>query len=132
MTRIKTRTRRFVEFAASAPRRALACALVMGALASAPSEPEKIESLIQSVAGLTHAKFVRNGAEYDSAAAADHLRLKLRNAGSRVQTADDFIRECGSVSSMTGHPYLIRYEDGREETSEVFLRARLKEIESGK
>jgi hypothetical protein len=124
-----SRTTRFVEFTR---RRALAFALVLGVLASAPTEPEKIELLIQSVAQLTHAKFVRNGSEYDAAAAADHLRLKLRNAGSRVKTADDFIRYCGSVSSMSGQPYRIRWDDGREETSEAFLRARLAEIESGK
>jgi Family of unknown function (DUF5329) len=130
MTSWIPRAWQFVEFAVSLRRRALASALVLGALVSAPTEPEKIELLIQSVAGLSHARFVRNGAEYDAAAAADHLRLKLRSAGSRVKTADDFIRYCGSSSSMTGQPYRIRYDDGREETSEAFLRARLAEIES--
>jgi len=101
-------------------------------LTAAPSEPEKIELLIQSVARLTHAKFVRNGTEYGAPAAADHLRTKLRKAGSRVKTADDFIRYCGSTSSMTGQPYQIRWDDGRVETSEAFLRRRLAEIEAGK
>jgi hypothetical protein len=30
---------------------------------------------------------------------------------------------------MSGKPYQIRYADGRIETSEVFLRARLAELE---
>jgi hypothetical protein len=57
------------------------------------------------------------------------LRLKREKAGSRVKTPDDFIRLCGSVSSMSGLPYQIRYADGRVETSEAFLRARLAQLE---
>jgi hypothetical protein len=103
--------------------------LALTAAANAPSEADKIESLIESVAQLEHAVFVRNGSSYDAKAAADHLRLKLKNAGSRVKTADDFIRLCGSASSITGQPYQIRYDDGRVITSEAFLRARLAELE---
>jgi hypothetical protein len=109
--------------------RLIASALVFGMLAGAPSEPEKIEALIQSVAQLSNAKFVRNGSVYDAKAAADHLRAKLAKAGSRVKTADDFIRYVGSTSSMSGKPYEIRYEDGRVVSSEAFLRARLAELE---
>jgi hypothetical protein len=104
--------------------------LVFALAAAAPTEAAKIESLIQSVAHLEHAVFVRNGATYDAKAAADHLRLKLSNAGSRVETAEDFIRICGSASSMTGRPYQIQYDDGRVVTSEAFLRARLAEIDA--
>lgn len=100
--------------------------------ASDKSEAAKIESLIQSVAQLQGAKFVRNGSEYDAKAAADHLRLKLEKAGSRVKTADDFIRLCASQSSMTGQPYEIHWDDGRVMTSEAFLRARLAELEGAK
>ena len=114
----------------------IACALtavaVLMFVAAAPSEPEKIEALIRSVAELKDAKFVRNGSAYDAAAAADHLRTKLRRAGSRVKTADDFIRYCGSVSSQTGRAYEIRYADGRVITSEAFLRAKLAELEARK
>ena len=46
-----------------------------------------------------------------------------------MKTPDDFIRLCGSVSSMSGLPYQIRYADGRVETSEAFLRARLAQLE---
>jgi uncharacterized protein DUF5329 len=111
-------------------RRVVTSALLLGVVGGATSEQAKIELLIDAVAHLNHAKFIRNGAEYDAAAAADHLRLKLGRAGDRVKTADDFIRLCGSTSSMSGLPYMIRYDDGREETSEAFLRARLAEIES--
>ena len=94
------------------------------------SEAQKIDALIQAVADLRGAVFIRNDSEYDGKAAADHLRLKREKAGSRVTTADDFIRLCGSTSSMTGRPYQIRFADGRTETSEAFLRARLAELEA--
>ena len=115
--------------------RALALALAFFA-ATAPraqppslSDEQKIDALIQSVADLRGAVFIRNGSEYDAKAAADHLRMKREKAGERVKTADEFIRLCGSKSLTSGKPYQIRYADGRIETSEVFLRARLAELE---
>ena len=93
------------------------------------SDEQKIDALIQAVADLNGAVFIRNGSEYDAKAAADHLRLKRDKAGSRVKTPDDFIQLCGSISSMSGQPYQIRWADGRTETSESFLRARLAQLE---
>lgn len=91
-----------------------------------PSETARIQYLLASVEALEGAKFIRNGSEHDARAAADHLRLKLRAAGSKVKTAEDFIRFCASRSSMTGEPYLIRLADGTTVRSEVFFRNRLK------
>ena len=89
------------------------------------SEAQRIEHLIRAVEELPNAKFVRNGSAYDAKAAAEHLRLKLRNAGARVKTAEDFIRFCASKSSVSGKPYRIRFADGTLQTSEAFLRAKL-------
>jgi Family of unknown function (DUF5329) len=91
-------------------------------------EGQKITYLIASIETLQGAKFIRNGTAYDAKAAADHLRLKLRNAGSRVVTADDFIRLCASASSVSGIPYQIRFADGRVVSSEAFLRQKLGEF----
>ena len=91
-------------------------------------EHRKVEYLIASVEALQGAQFIRNGKSYDAKAAADHLRLKLRTAGSRVVTADDFIRYCASVSSLSGMPYEIRFADGRVVTSETYLREKLAEL----
>ena len=106
--------------------------LSLGALAFAGSptalEEKKIDYLIASIESLQNAQFIRNGIEYEAKAAADHLRLKRRGAGSRVATADDFIRLCASVSSMSGIPYQIRFSDGRVVSSETFLRERLAEF----
>jgi hypothetical protein len=96
------------------------------AYAQAPPEADKIKYLIASVETLIGAQFLRNGSAYDAKAAADHLRLKLKTAGSRVKTADDFIRLCGSRSSLSGEKYRIRFADGTIVDSEVFFRKKLK------
>ena len=105
--------------------------LLAPCLHAAPSAPEgqKIEALIEFVEQLGDAKFVRNGTAYDAKAAASHLRLKLREAGNRIKTADDFIRLVASRSSVSGKPYEIVFPDGRRSTSEAFLRARLQALE---
>ena len=95
-----------------------------------PAEAKRIEHLIRSIEQLSNAKFIRNGAPYEAKAAADHLRLKWREAGDRVKTAQQFIELCGSRSSVSGKPYEIRFADGTAVTSEAFLRARLKELEA--
>lgn len=54
---------------------------------------------------------------------------KWKQAGRAVKTAPDFIRLCGSGSSMSGKPYLIRYKDGHEVKAGDFLRTELKKLE---
>lgn len=86
-----------------------------------PTQSARIEYLIATIELLPNAQFIRNGTSYDAKAAADHLRLKLRNAGSRVRSAEDFIRYCASQSSISGKPYLIRFSDGRVISSGDYL-----------
>jgi hypothetical protein len=107
--------------------------LAVDAIAAPPTtaDAHEIQYLIASIESLQGAQFIRNGTSYDAVSAASHLRLKLDNAGSRVRTADDFIRLCASVSSVSGRPYEIRFADGRTITSESFLKARLAELRMG-
>ena len=51
--------------------------------------------------------------------------MKLNAAGSVIQTADDFITNIASHSSMTGQPYYIEFPDGTMIESEKWLRDRL-------
>lgn len=95
------------------------------AFAREPIEDQKIEFLITSVADMRDATFIRNGSEYDAQHAADHMRLKLRYAGKRVGTAEDFISCCATGSSMSGEPYQIKFADGRIVPSAEFLREKL-------
>jgi hypothetical protein len=97
-----------------------------------PAEAVKIRHLIAAVETLEGAQFIRNGREYDAKAAADHLRLKLKAAGDRVKTADDFIRLCGSRSSLSGEKYRIRFADGTTVDSEVFFWNRLNALPADK
>jgi hypothetical protein len=91
-------------------------------------ESAKIQYLISSIETLKGAKFLRNGVEYDTKAATEHLQLKLRMAGDHVKTVDDFIRLCASKSSVTGKPYQIRFSNGTTQDTEVFFRDRLKKF----
>jgi hypothetical protein len=90
------------------------------------SESAKIQYLISSVETLEGAKFIRNGSEYNARDASDHLRLKLKVAGKKVKTAEDFIKFCASKSSITSEPYLMRFADGTNVKSEVFFTNKLK------
>jgi hypothetical protein len=107
--------------------------LAIGAHAQAgsltPLEARKIDYLIAAIETLPNAQFIRNGTAYDAKDAADHLRLKLRTAGSRVATAEDFIRLCASESSVSRLPYQIKFADGHIIASEVYLRQKLAEFE---
>ena len=94
-----------------------------------PAQNARIEYLLGVVASLHDAQFIRNGTTYDSAAAVKHLRLKLRAAGSRIKTAEDFISYCASASSVSGRPYEIRFSDGQVVLSADFLRQKLLEFD---
>lgn len=93
------------------------------------TEAQKIEALIQAIGSLKGAVFIRNGTEHTPQQAADHLRLKWRNAGRRVKTAPEFIQHCGTGSSLSGKPYVIRLQDGRTVTSSDWLWTELKRME---
>ncbi|MBP1773431.1 MAG: hypothetical protein H6P99_2594 [Holophagaceae bacterium] len=100
------------------------------AVPASPPEAQKIETLIQAVANLQGAVFLRNGTEHTPQQAADHLRLKWKNAGGRVKTAPDFIRHCASGSSMSGRPYEILLKDGRTVLARDWFWTELKRLET--
>lgn len=93
------------------------------------TEREKIEQLIAAIEQLQDADFIRNGTAYKSSRAAEHLRSKLKQAGDKVKTAQDFIIGIASSSYFSGNPYYIKFKDGKQITSKKFLEKKLKEIE---
>ncbi len=109
----------------------LSCMFLVAVLAMAPAfgrsavEQDKIDYLIATIADLHDARFIRNGNEYDARRAVDHLRLKLRYAGDRIVTAEDFIADCATGSSISGEPYRIKFADGRITPVAMFLRGKL-------
>jgi Family of unknown function (DUF5329) len=94
------------------------------------NEKKKIEYLISSIENIEGAKFIRNGTEHDGKEAAEHLRSKLKSAGDKVQTADDFINLCASKSYISGKPYKIKSSDGKTINSEQYFREKLKDYNS--
>ena len=87
-------------------------------------------ALIRGGGGLVGATYIRTGREHRGAEAADHLRLKWKNAGKRVRTAEDFIRYCATQSSMSGRKYRIRLADGRELDSADWFTAELRRYDA--
>jgi hypothetical protein len=93
------------------------------------SEEQKIERLIQFVADLKGAKFIRNGEAHDAKKAAEHLAMKRKNAGGKIKTALDFIEKVASKSSLSGETYKIKFADGVVKNSADVLKTELKRIE---
>jgi hypothetical protein len=81
--------------------------------------------LIESVAQLTDATFIRNGKSYSASSASRFLLEKWQSPQSEVHPAEDFIDHVASSSSITSKPYLIRFSEGRQVSSVAFLRAQL-------
>ena len=99
--------------------------------ASRPAaEQAKIDWLLEEVGG-SKATFIRNGKEYEASKAVSHLKTKLLFAGSRVQTAKQFIVGVASHSEESGKPYEIRLPDGNQLKLETWLLERLAVREKG-
>ncbi len=76
--------------------------------------------------------FIRNGSEYDGPAAAKHLSMKLKYAGERTQTAEQFIQYCASESSMTHRKYTVRLENSTTVDSATYFAGLLREWDQQK
>ena len=92
-------------------------------------EQARIDFLIHGVETTAGVKFIRNGSEYDGAAAASHLRMKLGSAGERVKTAEDFVKYCASESSFTHQKYKIRAADGTMTDAAAYFHGKLREFD---
>lgn len=87
---------------------ALALALSGAAVASPDAlAQDEIDHLLRFV-GDSACTFVRNGDEFPAAKARDHLAMKYRFVGSRISTAEDFIKYLGTGSSVSGEPYHVK------------------------
>jgi Family of unknown function (DUF5329) len=101
--------------------------------AEAPlTEHAKIEALINHLAALHDATFIRNGSEYQSKNAVKFLRGKWDSNKKDIHTAKDFIDKAATKSSTTGKPYLIRLKGAASMNCADYLNAQLKIIEAAK
>lgn len=90
------------------------------------------ESLDQTVAYLldqvaqSHATFIRNGEKHTPAEAAKHIKAKYDHFKKEIKTPEDFIRLCASKSLLSGQPYQVRIESGKEMRLDQWLTDALK------
>lgn len=95
-----------------------ALALSTVAPAETPAKSE-IDHLLNFVA-TSSCTFVRNGTEYPSDKAREHLASKYQFAGSKITTADEFIKYLATESSMSGELYHVKCK-GVDKLSGVWL-----------
>ena len=94
-----------------------------------PVEEVRIDRLIEYVRSRHDVIFIRNGADYSCEDAANFMRGKLKAMGGHVSTAQQFIDEIATKSSMTGQLYLIRFADGKTMPLAQFLGDELKRMD---
>ena len=78
-------------------------ALAQASSAADPSPKDEIDHLLNFVAA-SSCTFIRNGTEYPSDKARDHLASKYQVAGNRITTAEEFIKYLATESSMRIFP----------------------------
>ena len=77
----------------------------------ADTAEREVRLLIDAIAS-SNCDFNRNGRQHTAAEAAAHLELKYTRAGKHIDSADEFITQLASSSSLTGKPYLMSCEGG--------------------
>ena len=58
--------------------------------------------------------FIRNGKSYPPKEASEHMKGKYEHFKKEIKTAEDFIRLAASKSLVSGQPYLVKTNDGKE------------------
>ena len=84
-----------------------------GETCSQMENTEKVIAYLIDQVAKSHLTFIRNGTEYSSLQAADHIRNKYEYFKSRIETPEDFIRVCASKSLASGKPYLVTTPQGK-------------------
>ena len=105
----------------------VAVVLLQAARAAPPATAEaEINYLLQFVE-TSGCEFYRNGSWFDAARAQAHLRDKyeLLAKGDRISTAEDFIEQAATKSSLSGQAYKVRCGGGEPVTTTQWLRAAL-------
>lgn len=96
-------------------------------LALSPEEKIRTEALLTELGKQQNLTFTRNGAEHSAVDAESHLRLKLGKTHKRLQTAEQFIDNVASKSSITGEQYQVKDGQGNIIPANKYLHDLLKE-----
>jgi hypothetical protein len=91
--------------------------------ASAPAAAVAEISYLLTSMGASGCKFYRNGSWYDSQAAQAHLQGKYARLVSmdRIKTAEDFIDQAATRSSLSGEAYAVRCSQAAAVSSSSWL-----------
>lgn len=69
--------------------------------------------------------FIRNGKEYDSKEAVEHLKGKYAGSMFNIKTPEEFIELIASKSTLSDRPYFVRCADHSLTTSADWLTKKL-------
>lgn len=93
------------------------------------TESDKIKFLLNELdKPNSNLKFIRNGEEFSGREAKEHMEKKLKVAGERIKTVDDFINQIATKSYLTGNIYYVKLPDGTKVESAKWLRETLKKL----
>lgn len=95
--------------------------------AQEPTSEAEINGLILAVEK-SGCQFIRNGDAHSALDAAEHLRLKYRKGKAYAKTAEAFIDNLASQSSLTKTPYYLITPQGEKIASGVWLHQALKQL----
>ncbi|MGD0397299.1 MAG: DUF5329 family protein [Syntrophobacteraceae bacterium] len=84
-----------------------------GELCSQGENSEKVIAYLIDQVARSNLTFTRNGTEYSSQEAADHIRNKYEHFKARIESPEDFINVCASKSLESGKPYLVSTAQGK-------------------
>ncbi len=96
-------------------------------LALSPEEKIRTEALLTELGKQQNLTFTRNGTEHSAVDAESHLRLKLGKTHKRLQTAEQFIDNVASKSSITGEQYQVKDGQGNIISANKYLHDLLKD-----
>ena len=87
----------------------------------AASPEGEIDHLLAFIAS-SPCTFIRNGAAYDGAQAAGHIKDKYDYYRDDIHSAEDFIALAASKSAMSGKPYLVECDGATEPAADWITR----------
>lgn len=103
--------------------------LLSEAFALTPQEETRVDNLLIAVGEQEQLLFIRNGSEHNAAEAESHLRLKLSKTKNRLKTAEQFVDNVASKSSITGTPYQVKLPGQAPVDAQVYLTQLLSETD---
>ena len=99
-------------------------------LSCAAGTTEEISSLLHFIEQ-SECTFIRNGKQYDTLEARQHIEKKYNYFKERITTAEDFIQYSAARSSITGKPYRVLCK-GVSMNSSDWLNAELDRIRTSR